>query len=89
MKRIISLVLLLTSLSASAITTDADGTYLISSAEDLCQFSVLVGSAGFRSANAMLTTDIDMTGQDLIFSPIGTSTRVVIRKVIVSMQLLR
>ena len=74
MKRIISLALLLTSLSASAITTDADGTYLISSAEDLCQFSVLVGSAGFRSANAMLTTDIDMTGQDLIFSPIGTST---------------
>lgn len=71
MKKIISIALLLTSLSASAINTNTDGTYLIASAEELCEFSALV-NGGKRDLNAMLTTDICMKGYD--FTPIGTSS---------------
>ena len=71
MKKIILLITLLTSISASAINTDTDGTYLISSAEDLCEFSALV-NGGKRDLNAMLTNDISMKGSS--FTPIGTSS---------------
>lgn len=72
MKKIIILpALLLSILSANAINTNTDGTYLIASAEDLCEFATLV-NAGNRNANALLTADIDMTGAD--FTPIGTSS---------------
>ena len=71
MKKILSIALLLTSLSASAINTNTDGTYLIASAEELCEFSDLV-NGGKRDLNAMLTTDISMKGYD--FTPIGTSS---------------
>ena len=64
--------LLLNVFGMSAIETNADGTWLIASAQDLCDFSGLVGTAGFRTANALLTSDIDMAGYD--FAPIGTST---------------
>lgn len=58
-------------LSTNAITTAPDGTYLITSAQDLCDFSALV-NAGNRNAKALLTTDIDMTNYE--FEPIGTSS---------------
>lgn len=62
--------LLLVMVSAHAINTNPDGTYLIASAQDFCEFATLV-NAGNRNANALMTSDIDMTGQD--FAPIGTS----------------
>lgn len=71
MKKVISLALLLTSLSASAINTTSDGTYLIASAQDLCDFSLLV-NGGKRDLNALLTANINMKGYD--FTPIGTSS---------------
>ena len=71
MKKILLLLPMLTALSASAITTDADGTYLIASAQDLCDFSALV-NGGKRDLNALLTTDISMKGYD--YTPIGTSS---------------
>ena len=71
MKKVISLALLLTSLSASAINTTSDGTYLIASAQDLCDFSLLV-NGGKRDLNALLTANINMKGYD--FTPIGTNS---------------
>ena len=63
--------LLLTAVSAGAIDKNAEGTYLITSAQDLCDFSELVNS-GKRDMNALLTSDISMKGYD--FTPIGTSS---------------
>ena len=71
MKKIFLLIALLNAFSASAIDKTADGTYLITSAQDLCDFSSLVNS-GKRDLNAMLTADISMKGYD--FTPIGTSS---------------
>lgn len=47
-----------------------DGTYLIATAQDLCDFALLV-NGGKPDAAARLTADIDMTGLDYV--PIGTS----------------
>ncbi len=71
MKKIFLLSTLLFAISASAINTNTDGTYLISSAEDLCEFSSLV-NGGKRDLNAMLTNDISMKGYD--YTPIGTNS---------------
>ena len=62
--------LLLTTLGASAIDKNADGTCLIRSAQDLCDFSELV-NGGRRDLNALMMNDISMKGYD--FTPIGTS----------------
>lgn len=71
MKKMLLLFTLLFAISASAINTNADGTYLISSAEDLCEFSSLV-NGGRRNINALLTNNISMKGYD--YTPIGTNT---------------
>ncbi len=70
MKRHLIAAFLLTVFTANAIEKDSDGTYIIQSAQDLCDFSDLV-NAGNRTANALLTTDISMNGYS--FVPIGTS----------------
>lgn len=71
MKKIILLLALLNTLSAASINKNSDGTYLIASAQDLCDFSSLVNS-GKRDLNALLAADINMEGYD--FTPIGTSS---------------
>ncbi len=71
MRHTLLTLILLNAISASAIDKTADGTYLITSAQDLCDFSSLVNS-GKRDLNAMLTADISMKGYD--FTPIGTSS---------------
>lgn len=48
---------------------DAKGNYLIGSAQELSEFTLLVRS-GQRAANALLTADIDMSGVTN-FIPIG------------------
>ena len=70
MKKIL-LIPFLTIFTASAIETNVEGTYLISSAEDLCEFSALV-NGGKRDLNALLTNDISMARHE--FTPIGTSS---------------
>ena len=57
--------------SASAVLTqDGEGTYLITSPQDLVDFATLVNGGTF-DANAKLQNDIDMTG--VAFTPIGLS----------------
>ena len=63
----------LVGLSAHAgveLTQDSNGNYLIGTPDELVAFSELVNS-GERSANAVLTQDIDMSGVE-DFAPIGT-----------------
>ncbi len=57
--------------SAWALEKDADGIYQIGTAEDLVAFSELV-NGGEGTASARLTADIDMTGYNEFFQPIGT-----------------
>lgn len=71
MKKTILIIPLLAAFTANAINTNSEGCYLISSAEDLCDFSALV-NAGNRNLNALLTNDISM--KDCDFTPIGTSS---------------
>lgn len=54
--------------SASAVLTqDGEGTYLITSPQDLVDFATLV-NGGTLDANAKLQNDIDMTG--VAFTPL-------------------
>ncbi len=50
---------------------EVDGVYQINNGEDLVAFSELV-NGGERTANAVLTADIDMTEYSEQFAPIGT-----------------
>ena len=56
--------------AADGLGSDALGAYLISSPQDLLDFSSLVNN-GASSANAVMTDDLDMTGFD--FTPIGNT----------------
>ena len=56
--------------AAGGLRSDALGSYLISSPQDLLDFSELVNN-GASDANALLTADLDMTGCD--FTPIGNA----------------
>ncbi|MBO7137953.1 MAG: hypothetical protein J6V92_05755 [Bacteroidaceae bacterium] len=56
--------------AAGRLRSDTLGSYLISSPQDLLDFSSLVDN-GASSANAVLTADLDMTGYD--FTPIGNT----------------
>ena len=62
-KRLLSMLLLLaaTATGAWALTQDGDGYYLLSTAQDLTDFAVLVNS-GSNTANAKVTQDITLTG---------------------------
>ena len=55
---------------AGGLESDELGAYLISSPQDLLDFSDLVNN-GASGANAVLTADLDMTGYD--FTPIGNA----------------
>ena len=55
---------------AGGLESDELGAYLISSPQDLLDFSDLVNN-GASGANAVLTVDLDMTGYD--FTPIGNA----------------
>ena len=74
-KPLLALAALLVPLCASAIEQDADGAYLIGTADDLVEFSALVNdeSAENAAACAMLTADIDM--KDVSWTPIGSDKR--------------
>lgn len=56
--------------AAGGLQSDSLGTYLVTSPQDLVDFSDLVNK-GATGSNATLTTDIDMTGYD--FTPIGNA----------------
>lgn len=63
------------------LTPDANGTYQIGSAEDLQKFAELVNDGTADDADAVLTTDIDLSivcgedidGEEVSWTPIGTS----------------
>lgn len=76
MKKLFSLkslcfIALFSPISASAIDTASDGTYIIRNGNDILEFANIV-NAGNLTANAILDNDIDMTGID--WTPIGQST---------------
>ncbi len=54
--------------------TQTDGFYLINNAKELCWFAKAVSEYGFRQWNARLVADIDMTGYEETFIPIGNTT---------------
>ncbi len=56
--------------AAGGLNVDAEGSYIISSPQDLLDFADLVNN-GATYANAVLTTDLDMMGCD--FTPIGNT----------------
>lgn len=64
----ILLTLMPQALAAQTLSADADGVYLIDSAEDLFLFADEV-NGGNRTANARLTDDIDLAGEP--WTPIG------------------
>lgn len=66
-------IILASSSEAPAIVTDSNGTETvqIKTADDLMWFSAQV-SAGNTSLNAMLLDDIDLTGEGINWSPIGS-----------------
>ncbi|MBO4589460.1 MAG: hypothetical protein J5698_00610 [Bacteroidaceae bacterium] len=74
-KPLLALAALLAPLCATAIEQDAEGAYLIGTAQDLQDFSALVNdeSAENAAACAVLTADIDM--KDVSWTPIGSDKR--------------
>ena len=64
------LLLWMSSVSVWALEADANGVYQIGTAEDLVAFAELV-NGGENAANAVLTTDIDMSAESANFLPIG------------------